>query len=132
MLKQIFCDHQYTYGANSDIVCVHGCGKRIKYSDKRWIEYWRKYFKEHVSIHTQNRVEREKGGLLIDAHRKIMNIQVDKKKMNQAVEKSSCVETHIGQMEMLYKLAYRDARHEAAELVASVETVNREVYASYD
>lgn len=69
---------------------------------------------------------------MIEIHRKIMNIKVDDRQMDQSVAKSALAGTHIGQMKMAYKLGHRDARHAAAELAASVETVNREVYASHD
>lgn len=56
-------------------------------------------------------------GLDVDLHGKIMNIQVDTNKMQISVEEASKECTWVRQMEYLYKLAHRDARHAAAELV---------------
>ena len=54
----------------------------------------------------------------VDLHSQIMNIPVDADKMQLAVEEASKECTWVRQMEYLYKLAHRDARHAAAELVA--------------
>jgi hypothetical protein len=53
----------------------------------------------------------------VDLHKEIMNIPVDANKMQIAVEEASKECTWVRQMEYLYKLAHRDARHAAAEIV---------------
>lgn len=54
----------------------------------------------------------------VDLHKKIMNIPVDADNMQLAVEEASKECTWARQMEYLYKLAYRDVRRAAAEIVA--------------
>ena len=52
----------------------------------------------------------------VDLHKEIMNIQVDEDRMIEAIKGSFYRKAHT--WEHLYNVAFRDARHAAAEIVA--------------
>lgn len=58
----------------------------------------------------------------MDLHGEIMNIQVDRSKMYDAIQDSLGRDGAHDMTELAYKLGHRDARHTAAELALKSES----------